>query len=219
MARTKRPKPDMTAEMKRKIFAKQHVLDRAEEDRKHEEAMAKERETKQLARDRRMEVYKRMHEAQQEEERKLSEKLSAFLLTPSPTNPKMTSISAPKAETTTVGGRAYETCEVEIVPRKPDPQTVFQVEVVPRAPDADDPPEAPLPAEPVNPFDWSAIIRAKIKSEGWPCYSLGKTCGVDPAVIQRFMNGQRSIRLETAEKLCGVLGLFLVPRATDGAEE
>jgi len=55
-------------------------------------------------------------------------------------------------------------------------------------------------------------IKARIKALGLTAYALGKSSGVSAVVIQRFLNGERGITLETAEKLCGALDLVLVPR-------
>ena len=42
---------------------------------------------------------------------------------------------------------------------------------------------------------------------------LAEKAGVDQAVIWRFLNGERDIRLETADRLCEVLGLELRRRS------
>jgi plasmid maintenance system antidote protein VapI len=46
-------------------------------------------------------------------------------------------------------------------------------------------------------------------------YRVSKMSGVSAVVIQRFVNGERDIKLETAEKLCHAFDLGLVPRPAD----
>jgi len=55
-------------------------------------------------------------------------------------------------------------------------------------------------------------IKARIKALDLTAYALGKLSGVSAVVIQRFLNGERGITLETAERLCQALDLILVPR-------
>jgi ribosome-binding protein aMBF1 (putative translation factor) len=71
---------------------------------------------------------------------------------------------------------------------------------------------SPRLVEEVDPCDIAAVIRARIAADGWTSYALAKTSSVDTAVIQRFVSGERDIRLETATRLCRVLGLVLVDR-------
>ena len=52
-------------------------------------------------------------------------------------------------------------------------------------------------------------IRQAIRADGRSLYRLAKDAGVDVAQIQRFVKGEQTFRLPTAEKLCGVLGLDL----------
>jgi hypothetical protein len=40
-------------------------------------------------------------------------------------------------------------------------------------------------------------------------YAASKLSGVSTTVIQRFLNGERTLTLRTAEKLCGALDLTL----------
>ena len=49
-----------------------------------------------------------------------------------------------------------------------------------------------------------------IDSRGLTAYAVAKLAGVDPGVVARFMSGLRDIRLETADRLAGALGLRLV---------
>jgi plasmid maintenance system antidote protein VapI len=53
-------------------------------------------------------------------------------------------------------------------------------------------------------------ILAKIKDSGMSQYRLAQESGVSTPVISRFVSGQRTLTLETADKLCRVLGLKLV---------
>lgn len=51
------------------------------------------------------------------------------------------------------------------------------------------------------------LLRAAIRKSGKSCYELREETGVNHGVILRFLNGERDIRLETAEKLAGAVGL------------
>lgn len=57
-----------------------------------------------------------------------------------------------------------------------------------------------------------ALRRAIIKS-GKTHYRLGKDAGVAPEVIDRFVSGERDIRLVTAAKLADALRLQLTPKS------
>lgn len=52
-------------------------------------------------------------------------------------------------------------------------------------------------------------MRTAIAKSGLSSYALGKLAGVDPAMVDRFKSGERSLRLDTAGKLAGVLNLQL----------
>ena len=54
-------------------------------------------------------------------------------------------------------------------------------------------------------------IRKAIQADGRSLYRLAIDAGVDVAPLQRFMKGEQTFRLPTAEKLCGVIGLDLCP--------
>lgn len=58
----------------------------------------------------------------------------------------------------------------------------------------------------------AAIMRKSVKDQGLSTYVLARDSGVNIAVIVRFLNGTRGITLDTASKLCDVLGLTLLPR-------
>lgn len=59
----------------------------------------------------------------------------------------------------------------------------------------------------------SRQLRAAILDRGLTAYALGRDAGVDAGVIQRFLNEERDIRMETADRLAEVLGLRLVEAA------
>lgn len=56
-----------------------------------------------------------------------------------------------------------------------------------------------------------ALKRAIIDS-GLTHYRIAKDAGVTPDVIDRFVRGERDLRLETAGKIAAVLGMTLKPR-------
>jgi len=55
----------------------------------------------------------------------------------------------------------------------------------------------------------SDTLRAIIQESGLTAYSLGKMTGVNAAVIARFLNGERDLRLGTVDKLCDALSCEL----------
>lgn len=59
-------------------------------------------------------------------------------------------------------------------------------------------------------------LRELIDARGLTAYALGQQSGVDPGVVQRFLKGERDIRLETADRLAWSLGLRLVEVARKG---
>jgi plasmid maintenance system antidote protein VapI len=58
----------------------------------------------------------------------------------------------------------------------------------------------------------TGVITARIRALGLTNYAAGKMSGIDAATILRFLNGERSLTLKTAEKLCQALDLVLVVR-------
>ena len=54
-------------------------------------------------------------------------------------------------------------------------------------------------------------LQAAIAATGQSLYSVAQASGVAPPVLQRFVNGERGITLETAGKLAAYLGLGLLP--------
>ena len=59
----------------------------------------------------------------------------------------------------------------------------------------------------------SGQLRMMIQARGMTAYALGQQAGVDPGMIQRFLNQERDIRLDTLDRLADVLGLRLVEGA------
>jgi transcriptional regulator with XRE-family HTH domain len=53
-------------------------------------------------------------------------------------------------------------------------------------------------------------LREVIEASGLTAYSLGRDAEVDPGMIQRFLNGERGLTLETINRLGLALGLRLV---------
>jgi transcriptional regulator with XRE-family HTH domain len=60
----------------------------------------------------------------------------------------------------------------------------------------------------------SQVIRDAIKRRGLTAYAVAKQTGVSVDPIQRFLNGERGLRLSTVERIASVLGLLLI----DGQE-
>ena len=63
---------------------------------------------------------------------------------------------------------------------------------------------------------FAGTIRRAIKADGRTLYRLALDTGVDVAVLQRFMRGQRGVTLATAEKLCRAVRLELRPVTRKG---
>jgi transcriptional regulator with XRE-family HTH domain len=63
-------------------------------------------------------------------------------------------------------------------------------------------------------MDLRSTIAARIKSMGYTLGSLGREVGVDPSIISRYVRGERDVEAATFDRLCGALGLVLVPRET-----
>ena len=59
----------------------------------------------------------------------------------------------------------------------------------------------------------SRQLRQVILDSGLTAYTLGKEAQIDPGMIQRFLNEERDIRLDTLDRLADVLGLRLVEGA------
>ena len=56
---------------------------------------------------------------------------------------------------------------------------------------------------------WDNVIRAACEAYKSSLYALSKESGVDQGQLRRFVAGEQSIGLATAEKLCRVLGITL----------
>ena len=56
---------------------------------------------------------------------------------------------------------------------------------------------------------WEDAIRGACKAYDGTIYALAKASSVDEGQLRRFVAGQQSIGIVTAEKLCRVLGIEL----------
>jgi hypothetical protein len=54
-------------------------------------------------------------------------------------------------------------------------------------------------------------LQAAVTATGQSLYAIAQASGVPAPVLQRFINGERGITLETAGKLAEYLGLALLP--------
>lgn len=52
-------------------------------------------------------------------------------------------------------------------------------------------------------------LRAVIKARSLTAYGINRLSGVNIAMIQRFINGERDLRLGTVDKIAAALGLRL----------
>ena len=59
--------------------------------------------------------------------------------------------------------------------------------------------------------DLAAVIRRAIAESGLTPYRIATDADVDRAIMTRFVNGQRGLTLDTASRICEVLGLELRP--------
>jgi hypothetical protein len=57
----------------------------------------------------------------------------------------------------------------------------------------------------------SKQLQAAVVATGESLYAVARSSGVPAPVLQRFMNNERGITLETAGKLAAYLGLTLLP--------
>ena len=60
-------------------------------------------------------------------------------------------------------------------------------------------------------LDLQAALREAIVQDGRSHYAIGKAAGVEPNVIDRFISGERDIRLATAAKIAAAVCFSLVP--------
>ena len=55
------------------------------------------------------------------------------------------------------------------------------------------------------------LLRTAVKESGLTSYRIAKDAGIAQIVLDRFVHGERDLRLETAAKVARVLGLTLKP--------
>ncbi len=55
-------------------------------------------------------------------------------------------------------------------------------------------------------------LREAIQASGLTHYAISQAAGVSPGQIDRFVSGERDLRLGTAARIAEALGLVLVPR-------
>lgn len=70
-----------------------------------------------------------------------------------------------------------------------------------RVPKPPTPPPVPLLSE---------QLKAAIERSGLSCYQIGKAAGIDRTLISRFLAGERSISLDTADAVARALRLKLM---------
>lgn len=75
-------------------------------------------------------------------------------------------------------------------------------------------------ARPATPLTISDQLRTIIGDSGKTAYAVGKLANVDPGVVQRFLTGERGLRVATLDKIAGALRLRLCQVGDDskGAE-
>jgi transcriptional regulator with XRE-family HTH domain len=56
---------------------------------------------------------------------------------------------------------------------------------------------------------WSTTLRCAISASGKTDTELARLAGVPQPVLSRFRTGSRSLSLESAEKIAGVIGVVL----------
>ena len=59
--------------------------------------------------------------------------------------------------------------------------------------------------------DLAAVIRRAIRDSGLTPYRVATDADVDRAAMTRFLHGQRGLTLDSASRICEVLGLELRP--------
>jgi len=60
-------------------------------------------------------------------------------------------------------------------------------------------------------MSFSDDLRRAITSADKTANAISKECGIDHAALSRFLRGERTITVETADKLAVYFGLRLVP--------
>jgi transcriptional regulator with XRE-family HTH domain len=66
---------------------------------------------------------------------------------------------------------------------------------------------------PADPHALSTRLREIARSRGLTPYAIAREAGIDPRMLSRFLNGERDIRLATADAIARALGLRLVETA------
>jgi transcriptional regulator with XRE-family HTH domain len=61
-----------------------------------------------------------------------------------------------------------------------------------------------------DPNDLATRLRDIIRGRRLTAYAVARDAGMDPGMVQRFLTGERDLRLESAAKICTALGLRLV---------
>jgi len=65
------------------------------------------------------------------------------------------------------------------------------------------------PVSPPAPDSLSEALRHAIRESERSVYQISKEAGISQIMVSRFLSGERDIRMATADKLAGVLGLKL----------
>jgi len=60
--------------------------------------------------------------------------------------------------------------------------------------------------------DLKTALKRAIRNSGKTHYRIAVDAGIRPAIIDRFMSGERDMRLTTAAKIAVALGLILTNR-------
>ncbi len=66
--------------------------------------------------------------------------------------------------------------------------------------------------QPQSPTTISETLRTLIAADGRTVYAIAKEAGVSAGMVHRFINRERTLHLDTIDKLASVLGLQLVRR-------
>ena len=69
-----------------------------------------------------------------------------------------------------------------------------------------------MPKKPSTRETLSEVLLRIIRERGITSYALAKKSGVHATALQRFVNGERGLTLESAEKIVAVLDLILTER-------
>jgi transcriptional regulator with XRE-family HTH domain len=65
-----------------------------------------------------------------------------------------------------------------------------------------------------KPPTMTETIREMIRARGLTTYRVGKSAGMTPTVVARFLSGERDLKGATLDKLAAALGLALVETET-----